>query len=130
MYFIAFAFGAIVGSFLNVVLMRKNTGESVVSSRSRCFSCGKILYWFELVPILSFVIQGGKCRNCRSRISFQYPIIEVGSGIIGILTYFKFPISNFQSLTSFLFYFSAFCALLLVAVYDFRHKLRFVFFGF
>lgn len=123
MYLTAFAFGAIIGSFLNVVLFRKNTRESIVKDRSRCFSCGKKLKWFELIPILSFFIQRGRCRSCGSKISWQYPIIEVGSGIIGVLIFSKFPISNFQLLTSFSFYFLAFCALLLVAVYDFKHKI-------
>ncbi len=83
--------------------------------RSRCFSCGKNLSWFELIPILSFIIQRGRCSppagGCGSKISWQYPIVELITALLA-------AVLNFQW-----FYFAAFCALLLVAVYDFRHKI-------
>lgn len=112
-------FGAIIGSFLNVVLLKKNTGESAMVGRSRCFSCGKNLSWFELIPIFSFIIQRGRCNKCGSKISIQYPVIEIITALLAVGINFQFPISNFQ----FWFYFSAFCVLLLVAVYDFKHKI-------
>jgi len=114
-----FAFGAIIGSFLNAVLFRKNTGESVLKGRSRCFSCGKKLEWFELIPIVSFIIQRGRCRGCGSRISWQYQIIELTMALIALSINFQFSIFNFQ----FWFYFFVFCSLLFVAVYDLRHKI-------
>lgn len=114
MYFPLFVSGAIVGSFLNVVLLRKNTGDSPWKGRSRCFSCGKKLSWFELIPILSFIIQRGRCRQCGSRISWQYPIVEFITALLAIAVY-----TNFKSI----FYFTAFCILLLIAVYDFKHKI-------
>ena len=118
-----FIFGAIVGSFFNVVLLRKNTGESMVYGPSRCFSCGKVLRFWEMVPILSFLALGGKCQYCGSKISRQYPIVEVSGGIMGVLIYSKLLTSNFQLLTSFLFYFASFSALFLISVYDFRNKI-------
>ncbi|OGF87214.1 hypothetical protein A3B19_03185 [Candidatus Giovannonibacteria bacterium RIFCSPLOWO2_01_FULL_46_32] len=118
-----FIFGLILGSFFNVVLLRKNTGEPIVKNGSRCFSCGKKLAWWQNVPILSFVFLRGRCFYCGSKISWQYPIIEVSSGIMGSLIYSKFPISNFQSLISFLFYFAAFSLLFLLAAYDFKNKI-------
>lgn len=125
MYFAVFAFGAIVGSFLNVVLLRKNTGESIVKDRSRCFSCGKKLNWFELIPIISFFIQRGRCRpppgGCGSKISWQYPIVEIATGFLAITILTHPPPGGW--LGSFSFYFAAFCVLLLVAVYDFKHKI-------
>lgn len=112
-------FGAIIGSFLNVVLLKKNTGESAIKGRSRCFSCGKVLSWFELIPVLSFFIQLGKCRGCGSRISWQYPIVEIITVFIAIATLTQ---TRFGSL-AYGFYFAAFCALVLIAVYDFKHKI-------
>lgn len=119
-YFAVFVFGAIIGSFLNVVLFRKNTGESIVNDRSRCFSCGKKLSWYELIPILSFVIQKRKCRpppgGCGSEISWQYLFIELITGFLAV------AILTQAELGSFSFYFAAFCSLFLVAAYDFKHK--------
>ncbi|MEK7560162.1 MAG: prepilin peptidase [Patescibacteria group bacterium] len=126
MYFSAFVFGAIIGSFLNSVLFRKNTGNSPLWGRSRCFSCGKKLSWLELVPILSFIIQKRRCGQCGSRISWQYPVVEILIAILAVLLNFKFStrlpdgqVFNFQ----FWFYFTAFCSLFLIAAYDFRHKI-------
>ena len=73
--------GLIVGSFLNVVILRMNTGRGL-GGRSQCFSCDKTLAWYELVPVLSFVVQRGKCRSCKSHISPQYMWVEALTGIL------------------------------------------------
>ena len=84
---ILFVFGAAIGSFLNVVATRYD-GErflfsaEMIGGRSHCTHCGKTLRWFELVPLLSFIIQGGRCRRCKARLSFQYPAVELISGFI------------------------------------------------
>src|SRR3989344_1903902 len=75
-----FVLGAIVGSFLNVVGLRWD--KKNFDGRSHCPNCFKMLRWFELVPILSFLIQKGRCRNCGTRISYQYPLIELWTGLI------------------------------------------------
>lgn len=98
-----FIFGLIVGSFLNVLILRINTGESVVKGKSKCFHCGKYLRWYELVPVFSFLIQGRKCRNCGARISSQYIFVEILTGLVFSLTYLKF-IGFFEDL---FFYFSS-----------------------
>ncbi len=98
-----FIFGTIIGSFLNVVILRYNTGYSPVATRSRCFNCGKILKWYELIPILSFLIQFGRCRNCKSKISIQYPLIELLTGIIFLLI-FHFQSQHNHHLDMYLFY--------------------------
>lgn len=67
--------GLIIGSFLNVVILRMNTGRGL-GGRSKCFSCNKTLAWYELIPVVSYVIQGGKCRNCKTPISKQYVLVE------------------------------------------------------
>lgn len=120
-----FVFGAIIGSFLNLVILRKNTGESVLKGRSRCFSCGKKLLWFELIPILSFIIQRRRCRKCGSKISWQYPMVELITALLAVAVYFRFSDFGYTlyAIRLSLFYFSAFCALLLVSVYDFKHKI-------
>ncbi|OGF61319.1 hypothetical protein A2662_00495 [Candidatus Giovannonibacteria bacterium RIFCSPHIGHO2_01_FULL_45_33] len=125
-----FVFGAIVGSFLNVVILRKNTGESIIWDSSHCFSCGKNLKPRDLVPIFSFVFSRGRCRYCGSKISWQYPAVEALTGVLALGVYLKylplqystFDMAVWAWLMS-LFYFAAFSALLLVAVYDYKRKI-------
>ena len=73
--------GLAVGSFLNVLIDRLPKGQSVVWGRSRCDFCKKTLRWYELIPIVSFVMQKGRCRRCRKKISWQYPIVEVVTAV-------------------------------------------------
>ena len=73
--------GLIIGSFLNVVVLRRNTGKSL-AGRSGCLTCGKTLYWYELVPVLSWLVQHGRCRGCESRISAQYPFVEFATCVV------------------------------------------------
>lgn len=103
-----------------MILLKKNTGESAITGRSRCFSCGKILSWFELVPIFSFLVQYGKCRGCGSRISWQYPVVELATALLSLaiaIRLIPYDVSSYG------FYFFAFCSLLLIAIYDFKHKI-------
>lgn len=74
---IAAVFGAAVGSFLNVCILRLPRDESLLHPRSRCPSCGYQLAWYDNVPIVSWLVLGGRCRRCRTRISVQYPLIEL-----------------------------------------------------
>lgn len=124
---LSFIFGAVVGSFLNVVLLRKNTGESVIFNGSRCFSCGKKLAWWQNIPILSFIFLRGKCFYCGSKISWQYPIVELSVGLLAVLIYLKnfyFSAQGGPALGwQFWYYFAAFATLFLVAAYDFRRKI-------
>lgn len=85
-YFILFFLGAAIGSFLSVVSERYKVGQrlfdlKVISGRSRCPKCQAQLKWHELIPIVSFLIQKGKCRHCQKSISLRYPIIEILSGL-------------------------------------------------
>lgn len=113
-----FIFGTIVGSFLNVVILRYNTGESIIKNGSRCFSCGRRLKWYELIPLISFLIQRGKCRKCKSKISIQYPIVEILTGIIFLLI-FSAQAGQF----SLFYYWIVFSLLTIIAVYDLRHQI-------
>src|SRR5258708_543832 len=80
-----FILGLIVGSFLNVVIFRLAKDESVIFGRSHCVNCKKELAAKDLVPLLSFVYLRGKCRYCQVKISWQYPLIELITGIIFVL---------------------------------------------
>ena len=85
-----FAFGACVGSFLNVVAYRLPEGRSVVSPPSRCPRCGWRLSWHENLPIIGWILLRGRCRRCRGRISVQYPSIELLVALLFAITYFAF----------------------------------------
>lgn len=74
---LAALFGAVVGSFLTVVVSRIGTGETIVRGRSHCIHCGKNLCWYELLPVLSFLAQGGQCCSCRGAIPRTYLAIEL-----------------------------------------------------
>lgn len=76
-----FGIGLAFGSFINVLVLRYGTGMRL-KGRSQCLSCGHTLSWYELVPLLSFIIQWGRCRRCKTRLSIQYPLIELLTGIV------------------------------------------------
>lgn len=119
---LSFVFGAVIGSFLNVVSLRFNTGKGI-GGRSACMSCDNKLTWKELIPIFSFVVQKGECRKCKGRISWQYPLIEFSAGIIFVLILLVFPpISAVAAIMTGLYLLSA-CILLVIAAYDSKHKI-------
>ena len=84
-------FGVIIGSFLNVCIYRIPQGISVVrgnGGRSMCQECGKTLKWYDLVPVFSYILLKGKCRYCKSHISFRYPLVELANSILwGLCAY-------------------------------------------
>ncbi|MBI5620312.1 prepilin peptidase [Candidatus Gottesmanbacteria bacterium] len=84
---IVFLFGLAVGSFLNVLIDRLPRGQNVISDRSRCDHCKKTLRWFELIPVISFFVQGGRCRRCRGTLSWQYPIVELVTAVGFVVIY-------------------------------------------
>ncbi|MBI0576511.1 prepilin peptidase [Neobacillus cucumis] len=82
MYLLIFIYGIIFGSFFNVVGLRVPLKQSIVAPRSACPTCGHQLKAYELIPVISYWIQGGKCRGCQSRISPIYPTFELLTGIL------------------------------------------------
>ena len=88
-----FATGAILGSFYNVMGLRIPNNESIVKPRSHCDKCGHVLSWYELIPIISFIIQGGKCRSCGAKLSWMYPFSEIFCGLLFALSYYSFGFS-------------------------------------
>ncbi len=128
-----FILGAIIGSFINVVSLRYNTGTSPFVGRSQCPTCNVTLKWYELVPIFSFFYLRGKCSNCNAPISRQYPLIEFASGLIFVFAamrqfyYFPmwsgFPHALLISVLFFVYYAFIFSLLLVIVVYDARHTI-------
>ena len=82
-----FAFGACVGSFVNVVSLRIPEGMSVVSPPSRCSICGRRLTWYENLPVIGWLIARGRCWSCKTRISFRYPAVEIVTGGLFVAYY-------------------------------------------
>ncbi len=79
---VAGVFGLLVGSFLNVCIVRLPAEQSVVTPRSRCPKCGKPVEWRDNIPLLSWALLGGKCRGCRAPIGILYPIVELVVGLL------------------------------------------------
>ena len=120
---IFFIFGLIIGSFLNVVILRYRTGRTVLG-RSACFSCGTVLTWRDLIPVLSFISIKGKCRNCGSKISLQYPMVEFATGLIFLAVFWRVGLeSGLESLLNLIYFLIIWSLLVLILVYDLRHKI-------
>ncbi len=121
---ILFVLGTAVGSFLNVIGSRWGT-DGVLSGRSHCPSCRKSLKWHELVPVISFLIQKARCRGCQAKISWQYPAVEILTGLV-FATIFNLPAGEaglqFSILQSLLFL-TIFCIYIIIVIYDIHHKI-------
>lgn len=119
-YFIySFIFGALVGSFLNVVIFRlPEEGQSVIFPASHCPKCSTKLRWFENIPILSWLALRGKCRSCKAPISLQYPVVELCMALLSGALYRSFG-PSFA-----LFYYFLFVAALLAVIFiDLHHQI-------
>jgi len=123
-YFLVFVLGLCIGSFLNCVVYRLETKKSL-KGRSFCPKCKKQLCWQDLIPVFSFVFLGGKCRNCKQKISLQYPLVELATGIVFLLLFnFEFVTILYPSVRSIIeicFLFYVFSALIAIFIYDLKH---------
>ncbi len=118
-----FFIGLAVGSFLNSVIYRLDL-PARASARSYCPYCKKTLSWFELIPLMSFILQKGKCRHCRKPISLQYPLVELATGILFVLCgwYFFGPGPTSLGLViSTVFWLFVVSCLIIIFVYDLKH---------
>ena len=126
-FIVIFLLGTLIGSFLNVVIYRFNTGKSIVTGRSICLSCNKTLKWYELIPVVSYLIQGGRCRGCKTRISAQYLCVELITGFVfALLAYHFIDLLSFSSnifVCTLSYFMLIFALLIVIAVYDIRHKI-------
>lgn len=112
--FFIFILGLSVGSFLNSVIYRLETGESLLLKRSYCPNCRHQLSWYDLIPVLSFLFLKGRCRYCSQKISWQYPLVEISTGALFALIFSLQLIS-----TLYLFIIASF--LIVIFVYDLKH---------
>ena len=111
-------YGLLIGSFLNVCIYRIPREESIVFPSSHCPNCGTKLKAYDLVPILSYIVQRGKCRYCGEKISPQYPIVELLNSLGYILIYYKFGFS-----LNFLFYGIIFSILIVIGFIDLKEMI-------
>src|SRR3989344_5772964 len=131
---VIFSLGATIGSFLNVVILRRGTGMGLLRS-SFCFTCGTALRFYELVPIFSFLALRGRCRSCRAKIHFQYPLVEALAGVLFVMVWLReFGGAAFLDLAthagiylqmapSLVLSWAIASVLLVIAAYDLRHKM-------
>ena len=113
---IVFIFGAMIGSFLNVVIYRIPKNESIVFPSSKCQSCQTSLKWYHNIPIFSWVFLGGKCAFCKEKISAQYPIVEFLTGIIFVALYFKLGLVWYLPFMA-----ASFAAIFALVMIDFKY---------
>ncbi|MDR3583029.1 MAG: prepilin peptidase [Candidatus Pacebacteria bacterium] len=111
--------GLIVGSFLNVLVYRLHTAEDIVWDRSRCPRCHHVIGWYDNVPVVSFVLLKARCRNCKKKISWQYPLVEIGTGVMFALAgaYF-FNVGDPASWGPVIYLLGVLFALVAIFVYD------------
>ena len=110
--------GAAIGSFLNVCIRRIPAGESPVFPASHCPKCNYSIRFYDNIPIISFLLLRGRCRNCRESISLQYPLVELLTAIMALLLFWKFGLT-FKFLFSFLFA----CILIIITFIDLEHQI-------
>jgi len=114
----AFFVGLAVGSFLNVCIVRLPAGQSIVSPPSHCPHCGTPIRPRDNIPLLSYVLLGGRCRACRSRISVRYPVVEALTGVLFAITaYWVGPVPQM------LLYWAFLSALIVITFIDLDHQI-------
>lgn len=114
-----FLLGAAVGSFLNVVVLRSKQERDWIKTRSACPHCGATLAWWEMLPVVSFTIQRGRCRHCRKRLSLQYLIAEIVTGLGFLGVWFTFGFTPTELLVGWV----VVAAMVLIGLYDGRWQL-------
>jgi len=110
--------GALIGSFLNVCILRLPKEESIITPGSHCPSCQNPIKFYDNVPLISYILLKGRCRHCRSAISFQYPLIEGITALGSLILFLKFGPS-----LSYLVYFAFLASLIIITVIDLHHQI-------
>jgi leader peptidase (prepilin peptidase) / N-methyltransferase len=115
---LALVLGLVIGSFLNVCIARLPLDKSIAFPRSHCPNCKKAIAFYDNIPVLSYLILGGKCRSCKKAISVRYPLVEAANGIVSVLLYLKFGLSLAWGI------YLIFCsALIVLALIDMEHRI-------
>jgi len=110
--------GAAVGSFLNVLICRIPEGQSIVFPASHCPKCMHAIRFYDNIPIISYLVLRGKCRDCHEKISLRYPLVEAVTALLSLLLFWKFGL-GLKYLFSFIFT----CALIVITFIDFDHQI-------
>jgi len=118
LYVVSFLFGTVFGSFLNVCIYRIPREESIAFPPSHCTVCGSKIKFYNNIPILSYLLLGGKCADCKSGISAVYPFVEILSGLLLLLTVYTFGLT-----VQTLFYAIFIFALLVITFVDLEHMI-------
>ncbi len=118
-YFFAGLFGALLGSFLNVCIVRIPRNESIILPRSHCRGCEHQLKWWENIPLLSYIILRGKCRHCETNISIRYPAVELITIMLS-LTCWKF-LGQFSLYAA--YFLLLICPLIVITFVDLEHRI-------
>ena len=92
-YILFFILGSVMGSFFHVVATRMSNDECIIAPSSHCHTCDHKLKWYELIPIVSYIIQGGKCRKCGSYLPLSYLVIEIVTGVLYAVCYHEYGLS-------------------------------------
>ena len=114
----AFCFGLLIGSFVNVVIVRLPERRSVVTPRSRCPLCDAPIATYDNIPLLSYLLLRGKCRSCSGRISLEYPIVELLTGAAVLGAVWRFGVTPAMVLNG-----AFFCALIALIFIDLHHRI-------
>lgn len=119
-YIITFILGLIIGSFLNVCISRLPGGTSIIIPGSRCPSCGASIRFYDNIPIVSYIILGGRCRECNARISARYPAVELLNAILYVVALNRYGTGSLWIL---LFYFLFLSSLIVITFIDLEHQI-------
>lgn len=120
--FIAFIFGASIGSFLNVLIDRLPKEENI-NGRSHCDHCGKKIAWYDLFPIISFIFLKARSRCCKKKLSFQYPLIETITGLIFIFITKQYAVIDWRQIIILLSFLGVASCLIVIFVSDLKYHL-------
>lgn len=110
--------GAAIGSFLNVCIYRITAGKSIVFPSSFCPNCGHPIRLYDNIPVVSYLVLRGRCRNCNEKISLRYPVVELITALLAALLFREYGLT-LQFLSAFLFT----CALIIIAFIDLKHQI-------
>lgn len=121
-YGIIFAFGLVIGSFLNCLVYRLEQDEKI-TGRSYCPGCKHPLMWLDLIPVFSFLFLRGRCRYCKKKISAQYPFVELLTAIVFVLLYTAYLVRDAGDFIGLLFSFYIASSFIAIFVYDVKHFL-------
>jgi leader peptidase (prepilin peptidase)/N-methyltransferase len=117
-HLLIFVFGLTIGSFLNVCIFRIPESKSIVRPGSTCPGCNKPIKYYDNIPVISYILLGGKCRKCNMPISFRYPLVELISGLAALAVFMRYGLS-FEGLV----YFTFISALIVITFIDIDHRI-------